>query len=171
MFTDPNGQEPVGTIPSDPNAAAIFYNRRKRSAKNSCECPARAPDFVNFQFDYGVGSFWGTFSRSGNTFLGAGVNRSYPNPVSASGTVTVGWLNSSCAPSRDDVDNFLGGYAGGAAGAYGVLGGGMIWSPGNGTASVVGVGAGVQAGSASSGTGSFGFGYSVMQGQTPMGGW
>jgi RHS repeat-associated protein len=134
---------------------------------NSCECRLRAPDFVNFQLDYYVGSAWGTFSRSGNSFVGIGLNKTYPNPIGASGSTTVGWLNK-CDVTPDDVDNFLGGYGGAGFGVYGGVGGGLMYSPGNGTATTVGIGAGANAGSSSSGSGGPGVGYSSGQGSTGL---
>jgi RHS repeat-associated protein len=134
---------------------------------DSCSCPLRAPDFVNFQLDYYVGSAWGTFSRSGHSFAGVGLNRTYPNPIGAGGSVTVGWLNS-CDNNPNKVDDFLGGYGGAGAAFYSGVGGGLMYSPGNGTATTVGVGAGVNAGSSSSGSGGPGVGYSSNQGSTGL---
>jgi filamentous hemagglutinin len=54
---------------------------------------ARAPDFVNFQIDYFVGSVWGTFTRDGNAFFGGGLNMGLPNPVGAGVNISAGYLN------------------------------------------------------------------------------
>jgi hypothetical protein len=59
-------------------------------------------------------------------------------------SANVGWLNTSSPPSGAQIDNFLGGYSGGGTAGYAGIGGGMVWSPGNGTATVVGFGAGEQ---------------------------
>ncbi|WP_217352305.1 hypothetical protein [Paraburkholderia bonniea] len=53
----------------------------------------RAPDFVNFQVDYFVGSAWGTFTRDGNAFFGYGVNMGVPNAVGAGVGISAGYLN------------------------------------------------------------------------------
>lgn len=127
----------------------------------------RAPDFVNFQIDYFVGSAWGTFTRDGNAFFGTGVNMALPNPVQASASITAGWLKkSSVAPGQ--TNNFAGGYAGGATGAYGLFGEGVMYSPGNGTATILGIGGGVSAGK-NTNIGGVGGGYSRDQGKTGMG--
>lgn len=79
-------------------------------------------------------------------------------------SITAGWLNQiSVRPGG--ADNFAGGYAGGAAGAYGVFGGGMMYSPGNGTATLLGVGGGVSAGK-NTNLGGVSGGYSRDQGKT-----
>jgi len=97
---------------------------------------------VNFQVDYYVGSAWGTFTRDGHSFVGGGVNFTDPNPGQVSASVTLGYLNQgTVAPGQ--TDNFVSGYAGGGAAGYGLVGGGgLMYSPGNGTATVLGVGAG-----------------------------
>ncbi|WP_413227419.1 hemagglutinin repeat-containing protein [Burkholderia sp. AU39826] len=125
---------------------------------------ARAPDFVNFQIDYFVGSVWGTFTRDGNAFFGTGVNMALPNPVQASASITAGWLNrTSVAPGQ--TNNFAGGYAGGMTGAYAIFGAGIMNSPGNGTATIIGVGGGVSAGK-NTNVGGVGGGFSNDQGKT-----
>ncbi len=125
----------------------------------------RGPDFVNFQINVYVFSVWGTFSRDGSSFVGGGFNRIYPNPLSLEASASAGWLNSECI-SPGQVDNFLSGYAGAAGAAYAGLGGGVLWSPGNGTATVVGVGAGASLGGTSRASGSIGSGVSFNQGST-----
>lgn len=125
---------------------------------------ARAPDFVNFQIDYFVGSVWGTVTRDGNAFFGTGVNMALPNPVQASASITAGWLNrTSVAPGQ--TNNFARGYAGGMTGAYGIFGAGIMSSPGNGTATIIGVGGGVSAGK-NTNVGGVGGGFSNDQGET-----
>ncbi|WP_162600896.1 hypothetical protein [Paraburkholderia sp. C35] len=51
------------------------------------------------------------------------------------------------------------------SGAYELFGGGLMYSPGSGTATVIGVGAGVNAGKTNN-VGAIGGGYSVDQGKT-----
>ncbi|WP_433706302.1 hypothetical protein [Paraburkholderia sacchari] len=127
----------------------------------------RAPDLVNFQVDNFVGSAWGTFTRDGHAFFGTGVNMALPNPVQASASITAGWLNqTSVAPGQ--TNNFAGGYAGGMTGAYGIFGAGIMNSPGNGTATIIGVGGGVSAGK-NTNIGGIDGGYSSDRGKTGIG--
>ncbi|CAD6514517.1 filamentous hemagglutinin [Paraburkholderia sabiae] len=124
----------------------------------------RGPDLINFQLDYYVGSVWGTFTRDGNFFVGGGLNMALPNTVNAGFGVSAGWLNTlTVAPGQ--TNNFAGGYAGGVSGAYDLVGGGIMYSPGNGSATVVGVGAGVNLGKTTN-IGTVGGGYSVDLGKT-----
>ncbi len=126
----------------------------------------RAPDFVNFQLDYYVGSVWGTFTRDGNAFVGGGVNMNLPNPTGVGANVSVGYLNSTTT-SPGQANNFASGYSGGAVAGYGGPGGGIMYSPGNGTATVFGLGAGVSVGG-NKNVVSVGGGYSVNQGSTGL---
>ncbi|WP_157639117.1 hypothetical protein [Burkholderia ubonensis] len=108
----------------------------------------RLPDFVNFQIDYFVGSAWGTFSRDGNSYFGYGVNKAVPNSVNAAASMQFGWLNQdSVRPGQ--TNNFLSGYAGNGTAALSAVGGGVVYSPGNGTVTVIGVGAGANLGKTS----------------------
>jgi filamentous hemagglutinin len=101
--------------PGDPNLQAYIAKGAQGSGLSyqptttgSNPGLVRAPDFVNFQLDYFVGSVWGTFTRDGNAFVGYGVNMALPNPVQASASITAGWLNqSSVAPGQ--TNNFAGG--------------------------------------------------------------
>ncbi|WP_141639977.1 hypothetical protein [Cupriavidus basilensis] len=115
----------------------------------------RGPDFVNFQLDYYVGSVWGTFTRDGNSFVGGGAN------------VSIGWLNTGTV-TPGQTNNFAGGYAGGATSVFTGVGGGIVVSPGNGTATVIGVGADMGAANIKNPIG-FGEGYSSDRGQTGIG--
>ncbi|MEX3949954.1 hypothetical protein AB4Y40_19645 [Paraburkholderia sp. EG287B] len=126
----------------------------------------RAPDMVNFQVDYFVGSAWGTFTRDGNAYFGGGLNLNVPNPVNAGVGISAVWLNSSTV-RPGQANNFAGGYAGGLTGAYDFVGGGLMYSPGNGTATAIGIGAGVNLGKTTN-IGTVSGGYSVDQGQTRM---
>ncbi|PAJ80118.1 hemagglutinin repeat-containing protein [Burkholderia ubonensis] len=124
----------------------------------------RLPDFVNFQVDYFVGSVWGTFSRDGNSYFGYGVNKALPNSVNAAASAQLGWLNqASVRPGQ--TNNFLSGYAGNGTGAFSAIGGGIVYSPGNGTATVIGIGAGANLGKTNN-PASAGMGYTVDQGKT-----
>ena len=125
----------------------------------------RGPDFVNFQVDMCVVSFWGTFSRDGNSFAGIGFNRTYPSILNRSGSVSFGWLNRGYIQDGD-VNNFLNGYSGSGTKAYYYVGGGVASSPGNGTATMIGVGAGGSVGASSNNGGSMGAGNSYNQGET-----
>jgi RHS repeat-associated protein len=101
----------------------------------------RGPDFVNFQIDAFVASVWGTFTRDGNSFVGAGLTRGYMNPLTLSASASFGWINTA-AVLPGQTNNFVGGYAGSANATYAGVGGGIVESPGNGTATVFGIGAG-----------------------------
>jgi len=127
----------------------------------------RGPDFLNFQIDAYVFSAWGTFTRDRNSFVGGGFNKTYPSPVSLTANVTAGWLNtSSVQPGQ--TNSFVNGFSGGGAAAYVGMGGGLLYSPGNGTATVLGIGVGYAV-PASSITGAVGGGISVDQGKTGLG--
>jgi filamentous hemagglutinin len=172
-LVDPRGLDAQYFLPpfSTGEAGGAFV---AQDINGSCGCQIRTPDFLNFQLDYFVGSVWGTFSRSGNSFLGVGVNRAYPNPVGAGASITAGWINA-CTVTPARVDEFLSGYAGSAAAAYGGVGGGIYLSPGNGSATVLGVGAGVtvtgsNVAQPTSGS-AVGLGFTTLQGQTGLGGW
>ncbi|MBB5488823.1 hypothetical protein HDG39_007081 [Paraburkholderia sp. WSM4180] len=109
----------------------------------------RAPDFVTLQVDYFVGSGSITLTRSGSLYGAVGLNLVMPNPLNAGASVSVGYLNTShLAPGQ--VDDFASGYAGGGIAAYRGLGGGILVSPGNGTATIAGFGVGVNVGKTNS---------------------
>ncbi|CAN7523770.1 hypothetical protein LJR230_003568 [Trinickia sp. LjRoot230] len=158
----------------DPDLQAFIANNTNGKTANGMTYEAttfgsnpglfRMPDFVNFQVDYFVGSAWGTFTRDGNSYLGYGVNMNVPNPINAGIGVSAGWLNTSTV-KPGQTNNFAAGYAGGTTGAYDLVGGGVMYSPGNGTATVLGVGAGINAGKTKN-VGTAGGGFSVDQGKT-----
>ncbi|WP_375541702.1 hemagglutinin repeat-containing protein [Paraburkholderia sp. CNPSo 3281] len=157
--------------PGDPDLQAYIASGARGSglsyqatATGSNPGLVRAPDFVNFQVDYFVGSAWGTFSRDGNAFFGYGVNMALPNTVNAAASVQFGWLNQATV-RPGQTNNFLSGYAGNGTAAFGAVGGGVVYSPGNGTATTVGAGVGVNVGK-SNNPASTGMGYTVDQGQT-----
>ena len=101
-----------------------------------------------------------------------GLNKGIPNPVGAGANVNVGWLNTCDANATGSrVDSFLYGFSGGGVAAYAGVGGGILASPGNGTATVVGVGAGVAVGGSPRFGGSPGFDISRNLGPTGLGGW
>ncbi|WP_174769909.1 hypothetical protein [Paraburkholderia hayleyella] len=124
----------------------------------------RAPDFVNFQVDYFVGSAWGTFTRDGNAFFGYGVNMGVPNAVGAGVGISAGYLNTGHV-KPGQTNDFAGGYAGGGSALYSGFGGGVMVSPGNGTATVIGIGSGVNVGKTNN-PASVGWGFSKDQGKT-----
>ncbi|WP_233282087.1 hypothetical protein [Pseudomonas mangiferae] len=125
----------------------------------------RAPDFINFQVDMCMLSAWGTFSRDGKAFFGFGTNKTYPSLLNISGSTSAGWLNRAQV-YEGDVNNFLNGYSASGTKAYYYLGGGVVSSPGNGTATLIGFGAGASKGVNSNAGGSAGAGYTYEQGDT-----
>ncbi|PPK44809.1 hemagglutinin-like protein [Trinickia symbiotica] len=160
----------------DPDLQAFIANNTNGKTANGMTYEAtiigsnpglfRLPDFVNFQVDYFVGSAWGSFSRDGNSYFGYGVNKALPNSVNASASAQFGWLNrSSVIPG--ETNKFLAGYAGSGTVAFSAVGGGVVYSPGNGTATVLGVGAGANLGKAKN-PASTGMGYTVDKGKTGM---
>lgn len=130
------------------------------SAKNWTN-GVRSPDFVQFSIDGYVFNVSGSFSRSGNSFFGPGITRQYPDPTKFGVSIVAGWLNQCETPSGEQVDKFVGGLSESATG-FVVVGGGVNWSPGNGTATVIGVGGGWGGGPGS---------VQYPQGATGLGGW
>ncbi|MEK1941737.1 MAG: RHS repeat-associated core domain-containing protein, partial [Pseudomonas sp.] len=178
-FADPSGLAPCppGTVSpgtpcymSDPSGKTGYPNEG-RCATGDCAAniprqnDLRGPDFVNFQVDMCLVSAWGTFSRDGNSYAGFGFNRTYPSALNLSGSVSLGWLNRGYV-REGDVNNFLSGYAANGTKAYYYVGGGVAYSPGNGTATMIGVGAGASKGASSNNGGSAGAGNSYNQGET-----
>lgn len=96
--------------------------------------------------------------------LGYGVNLGIPNSVGAGINVSADYLNTKSV-SPGQTNNFAGGYAGGGSALYGGLGGGIMVSPGNGTATVIGFGAGTNVGKTDNPV-SVGWGFSNDQGKT-----
>ncbi|MCC8393717.1 hypothetical protein LJ656_14065 [Paraburkholderia sp. MMS20-SJTR3] len=89
----------------------------------------------------------------------------FPNPVNASAGISAVWLNSPTVKPRQANDFAGGGYAGGLTGAYDLIGSGLMYSPGNGTATAIGFGAGFNLGKTPN-VETVGGGYSVDQGTT-----
>jgi len=135
-----------------------------------CGCPVnfRKPDFVTFNINIYVLSVYAGYSKSGNAFVGLGVNFNFPNPVNLDASASAGWLNTSTPPSGEQTDNFLGGYSGGVTGAYAGPGIGQAWSPGNGTATLIGFGAGESFQSSYNGGVTPNWGYTWKTGQTGL---
>lgn len=103
----------------------------------------RAPDYVRVQASFYVFNASRTLSRSGNMYAAGGVARAYPAPpFKVQVSLTLGWLNRCEAPAGSEVDDFLSGYSMAGAAGYSVVGGGVSWSPGYGTANEVGLGIG-----------------------------
>lgn len=123
-----------------------------------CDLSApRLPDFFSLQLDLFVFSGWAELSRSGNLFVGGGVNRGVPNMLRWEVNLSAGWLDRSGVTSTQ-VDDFLDRYSGTAGTGYYGFGGGEAWSPGNGFATLAGFGYGESLGIPSNlaGAGSFG---------------
>lgn len=102
----------------------------------------RLPDYVTFQLDAYVFSISATFTKYGDVFLGKGVSRPYPNPLSGGVSISNGWKTSCSAdgPSKDELNKFLDGFAQSAGGYFGV--GGSFSKNAAGSAWNVGVGFG-----------------------------
>lgn len=97
---------------------------------------ARLPDYVSFQLDLYVLSVSATYTNCGDVFLGKGVVRQYLNPANIGVCISDGWVTpkqSPCdfndgIPTRQQLNNFLAGYSGGA-GAYAFVGGSASANP------------------------------------------
>ncbi|PPE72645.1 hypothetical protein C3942_17885, partial [Solimonas fluminis] len=159
-FTDPLGLAPMG-VPMGVSADSIRAGAIQRQAAAAAQrYPApRTPDFVQFSVDMYVFNAAGTFNRSGNSYAGWGITRQYPNMADMGASITAGWLNQCEKPSNEQVDNFVGGFGQSASG-FVVVGGGILYSPGNGTATILGVGGGWGVGPG---------GVQYLQGQTGLG--
>ena len=123
----------------------------------------RVPDYFRVEVNAYVFSFSRTLAKNGQMYFGSGLVRQYPsyNPrIQAS--LSMGWLNQCKLPRGEEVENHLGGYGmAGAAGYYG-LGGGISWSPSNGSTSTemgVGIGGGFSPGEIGSHGGNWGSGW------------
>jgi hypothetical protein len=102
----------------------------------------RAPDYVRVHVSLYVFNASRIFSRSGGVYLAGGMDRGYPAPsFKPQVSFSFGWLNQCESPEGSKVDDFLSGYSMEASGYYG-LGGGVVWSPGSGTATEIGIGVG-----------------------------
>lgn len=162
------GNDPLGSV--DPLGLMGFGGQRPWTSTGSVNkgdgyTVPRAPDFVNFQVDFYVFSIWGTFSRDGDSFVGGGFNKAYSNPLNLGANVSVGWLNTwSVTPGQ--TNKFISGYSGAGSVAYLGAGGGLVYSPDNGTATVIGFGAGYSYGPSGALTGGFSGGYTKDQGGT-----
>ncbi|WP_157374700.1 hypothetical protein [Burkholderia ubonensis] len=100
----------------------------------------------------------------GTRIFGYRVNKAVPNSVNAAASLQFGWLNQALV-RPGQTNNFLSGYAGNGAAAFSAVGGGVVYSPGNGAATVIGVGVGANLGKTSN-PASVGMGYTVDQGKT-----
>ena len=127
----------------------------------------RWPDFIHFELDFYVWSLSSDFTRGGNAYVGFGPSANWSNPLRLAASVNGGWLNQSTV-TPDQVDNFVAGYTGGSSAGYAVAGGGLIFSPGSGSATIVGFGAGVTLGPTSSVSVASGGGYSWNTGSTGL---
>jgi RHS repeat-associated protein len=109
--------------------------------------PKRTPDYFKLQVDLYVFSSSVTLSRSGKIFVGGGLARNYMtyNTKTPGISASAGFMNQCDDPSGSKVDNFIGGFGMGAAGGYRGLGGALAWSPGQGTATEIGIGMGAGA--------------------------
>lgn len=161
--TDPLGLESNRAFCGGPTTCSV----PAPVCSDPCGCgKLRAPDFALFNINIYVFSVYAEYSKDGNAFVGGGVNFNSPNPVNLDASANVGWLNTSSPPSGAQIDNFLAGYSGGGTAGYGGVGGGQVWSPGNGTATVLGFGAGEQYQTNYNGSGNLNWGYTVPTGQT-----
>ena len=103
----------------------------------------RLPDYATFQLDLYVFSLSATYTEYGDIFLGKGVGRPYPNPLSRGVSISAGWMLNPCEdghPTRGQLNNFLDRYSAGAGGYIGF--GGSVSINGSGKGFNLGVGAG-----------------------------
>jgi hypothetical protein len=94
------------------------------------------PDYALIQLDLYVLSVSATYTSYGDVFLGRGAVRQYRNPANIGVSFSDGYVTpnrSSCdpndgPPTRQELNNFLAGYSGGA-GAYVFVGGAVSANP------------------------------------------
>ncbi len=103
----------------------------------------RLPDYVKVSFSMYVFNVSFARARNGQVYGAIGIARPYPHPVSAGASVTVGWLNTPCKPSATKLNRFMTGPGLATTAAYVDVGGGVTYSPGEGSATEVGFGEGV----------------------------
>ncbi len=109
------------------------------------ERKGRLPDYVKVSVNFYVGQVSFSRARNGHTYIAGGFIRGYPHSLSAGISASAGWLNQTCKPSSEKLDRFNTGQGMSVATAYADIGGGLAWSPGEGSATEVGVGWGVSA--------------------------
>jgi RHS repeat-associated protein len=119
------------------------------SGGGGCGCETavpRWPDFYTFggsvplpDLPFIGGSLHVTIDRNWNMYVSPGVAVGYPS--AGGGSATAGWLNQWCKPTPSQLEGLLTGPAIGVSGAspWG-LAGGFSWSPGNGSATQIGLG-------------------------------
>ncbi|WP_234779039.1 RHS repeat-associated core domain-containing protein [Pseudomonas amygdali] len=132
------GGNPVGTV--DPYGLMGYPNGP--SLPNEGGEGGRGPDFFQCALEVGQFSANATLARTGDMYFGWGVGRPYPGP-GLGANAGMGWLNQAQMPTDSKVKDFAGGFGQGAAvfgGSFYGLGGGIAYSPGNGTATVIGIG-------------------------------
>jgi uncharacterized protein RhaS with RHS repeats len=143
---DPQGLMGAGGMPNRPGTIPSG-GLRFGGGGDGCGC-ARWPDYITFQLDIYVFSVSGTYTRSGEIFLGKGISRQYWNPAATGVSISDGWLLK-CNPTVDDINNFLIGWSG-SVGAYPGFGGAYSFNT-SGSAINIGVGAGSAKASATPG--------------------
>jgi hypothetical protein len=151
------GGNPVNSRDSrglESGAALAAMNRAEGAvfpgSGSPCGCNARSPDFMNFQIDLYIFSASATYTRYGDIFVGKGFSRQYMNPLSRGVSISDSWLLK-CNPTRDDINNFLVNWSGGAGGYY-FLGGSYSVNA-SGSAISLGVGLGKFGSAVSGGAG------------------
>lgn len=93
--------DPVGLAGGVNTYAYVGWNPLTFTDPNGLQ---RLPDYVTFELDAYVFSISATFPKYGDVFLGKGVGRPYPNPLSGGVSTSNGWKTSCSAdgPSKDD---------------------------------------------------------------------
>lgn len=121
-------------------------NRMQRELES---IPVRTPDYVTVNgsmFTAGgaltldaCGSAYGSFSVLPRTPIDGNAS-TFRGTMRMGGNVSAGWLNQTSTPRAGTLNNFLTGPAASfSIGSTKVIGGGMVYSPGNGTATEIGV--------------------------------
>ena len=84
----------------------------------------RLPDYATVQLDLYVFNVSATLNKYGDVYLGKGLSRPYPNPVSGGVSISNGWMLS-CSPdgpTRKQLNDFIDGFSQWGGGYFGIGG-------------------------------------------------